>query len=257
MEAASENPRGRRLRFAGPPLRWGVCRRAAHFIVQGCNIHAWLSVQGRIKELAALRFQVAQCDIAQLGISERRTKFRAATIATLRAGRKLHPGAWGFSDGTRKTQIARPLCCFQVVQSDCAAQLGERLPVTSLETEPVSARQVCCNLKPRSELPVGPNLGERGNTKKNGHRPCGHKASHSCAIKRAAGDTYAGDRRSRGAQHLYREQFCARSEGQNAKNLQRRKSCPPDGTRTFGPVTFSNDASIYFTRLCDIDAPRK
>jgi hypothetical protein len=32
---------------------------------------------------------------------------------------------------------------------------------------------------------------------------------------------------------------------------------PPDGTRTFGPVTFSNDASIYFTRFCDIDAPRK
>ena len=42
MDAASENSRGRRLRFAGPLLRWGVCRRAAHLIVQGCNIRAWL-----------------------------------------------------------------------------------------------------------------------------------------------------------------------------------------------------------------------
>jgi hypothetical protein len=54
-----------------------------------------------------------------------------------------------------------------------------------------------------------------------------------------------------------RNDRAARWEEQNAKNLQRQKSCPPDGTRTFGPVTFSNDASIYFTRLCDIDAPRK
>jgi hypothetical protein len=54
-----------------------------------------------------------------------------------------------------------------------------------------------------------------------------------------------------------RNDRAARWEEQNAKHLERQKSCPPDGTRTFGPVTFSNDASIYFTRLCDIDAPRK
>ena len=77
---------------------------------------------------------------AHLGISDRRKRFRASTIATLSAGRKLPPGAWALSDCAHKTQIARTRCRFQGAQCDCAAHLGERLPVTSVETAPVSVR---------------------------------------------------------------------------------------------------------------------
>ncbi len=113
-----------------------VCRRAAHFIVQGCNnIRAWLSVeairspglsmiQGRIKELAALRFQGAQCDIAHLGggrISRQHLGNSRScpkiSHAGLRASLRL-------SDCAHKTQIARPAFSFQGAQCDCAAQLG-------------------------------------------------------------------------------------------------------------------------------------
>src|SRR6266852_5323125 len=88
--------------------------RAMQSIARGRKVEAISSpelsmIQGRIKELATLRCQGAQCDIAHLGNSDRRKKVRASTIATLRAGRKLHPPAWGLSVWTHKTQIARPL----------------------------------------------------------------------------------------------------------------------------------------------------
>src|SRR5438445_6718817 len=94
----------------------------------------------RIKELVSLRKQGAQLAIAHVGISDPRKKSHGSTIATLRACRKLHPGAWCLSDCTHKTKIARTLCFIQGAQCDCAAHLGERLPATSVERAPVSVR---------------------------------------------------------------------------------------------------------------------
>src|SRR5207245_3484624 len=78
----------------------------------------------RIKELVSLRKQGAQLAIAHLGISDRRKKSHARTLATLRACQKLHPGAWCLSYCARKTQMGRPLCFGQGAQPDCAAHLG-------------------------------------------------------------------------------------------------------------------------------------
>src|SRR5438445_12840857 len=105
----------------------------------------------RIKELVSLRKQGAQLAIAHLGISDPRKKSHASTIATFRACRKLHPGAWCPSYGAHKTKIGRPQCFGQGAQPDCAAHLG-------LSESAPGNREVCCNVKPRSELPDRLNL---------------------------------------------------------------------------------------------------
>src|SRR5438445_9711103 len=62
---------------------------------------------------------------AHLGISDCWTKFRASTMATLRAGLKLHPGALGLSGGAPKLRWPGRSASSKVRNAicDCAAHL--------------------------------------------------------------------------------------------------------------------------------------
>jgi hypothetical protein len=166
-----------------------------------CSQPLSTKIQGRIKDLVALKFKVHNSQLRTLAAEES----HARILTTLRPGRKLHPGAWGFSDCTPKNQIARTLCFVQGVQPDCAAHLGKCPACYFVLKSACKCPRSMLQPEIEERTPVGLNLDQRGKTRKMAIGLARHQASHSCAIKSDAGKNehparshhFAKSRRSR------------------------------------------------------------